>query len=743
MLINGSESCGAPPERSSGSNAALSNSTRPHPVTQPIGQRDDADAENVTPQPANLSGVRDANADRPPSLRTGRRIWRDTESDDASSSSLVESSSEEDTPRPLSTSPGSSGMTSYAEGGSTTRVENPLRLPRTTQPMVHSVPDAKLERKPRVSQEYFDAHLPNRSPHNAVMRRDPASLRAILQRDNAQVNARDGKGRTALHLAVEDGQIEIVEALLEARADVNLRAASGATPLMLAAGKGHTAMVSLLLKHGSNQQLVGVAGATPLEMAARHGHLGAVEALLVQEVAFRNTGRMDPINPFIQPLCVAARYGHEAIVRALLAAGAPAAAFNREGRNPLMLALEAGHLNVAAALLPDISASSWVTDAVSSVSVAVNCAGPEALELLLKHDSTVSRRGLNCVPGAAPASRTYRTLSPRAASSRVPPHLQITLATSALLNAAAQGKPGLVEIALRWGGSLTDVDSNRNTALMAALYSADSTVAMTATTDLLLESAIPARRSPDPAVYNSETLIDRLVSRLSQRHLVIQPRFWLGLSIWLCTERRLRYSVVAPLVAGLKQMFEAWPGLSGGPKDDSLPVTPAQKIALCGHTVATLQGLHTLQNDPGVLRMFTGSPPVAPCYILGAKTAKSLMEGSKAQAQGLVELGARTFGRADLSRIARELAGPGGHNRREILIALCDHTGLHQVLAEALTDAWLDLAPAQQTDVVVLRKALWEQVAKPEFLAKLPEQNDLLLGFLMEQMMDLLEHPRT
>jgi ankyrin repeat protein len=725
------------------SNVAHSNSSRRDLRSPPTGTGDSGG--NVTAPGRDSNARRLAYAKSSPHLRSGRPVRRDPDSDEESSSSLDGSHSDDDTAKEVPATSRPLRKSSAGDEGSTSTVENPSRLPRTSAPTVHSVQDARLLQKPHVSQGYFAAHLPHRSLHDAVLRRDLASLQAILHRDNTQIDARDYSCRTALHHAAGAGQIEFVKALLEARPDIDLGDLSGTTALMLAAKNGHAAVVRLLIKHGADQQMVGVPGVTALDMAARYGHLDALDALLVQEVAFRKTAPMDPVNPFVKAMCLAARHGHEAIVRALLAAGAPAAVCNRNGKSAIMHALEAGHLKVVASMLPHISASSWITDGASIVNLAVKSAVPEHLELLLKHDGTVSRGIFKGTARDAPASRTYRALSTDIGNGRGVAAPQISLASTALLSAAAQGKPALAEVALRWGGSLTAVDFNRNTALMAALQVAGSTVAMTPTIDLLIESANPTRRKRDPAVYNSETLIERLVSRLSQQHLVIQPRFWLGMTNWLCTERRLRYSVVAPLVSALKQMFEAWPGLSGGRREDDLPlpISPAQKKALCGHTLATLQGLHTLQNDLGALQIFTGSPPVAPCYILGISTAKPLLEEAKAHAQGLIDLGAKSFGKADLAGIAGELSGLAQPSRRDIVMALCANTALHQVLAEAVADAWLDVGPARQTAVAHFRKALWEQIDKPVFWTKCEEQNDLLRGLLLEQLTDLLEYPRT
>ncbi len=66
---------------------------------------------------------------------------------------------------------------------------------------------------------------------------DLNKVKALLS-SNADVNARNARGSTALMLASYKGHLDVVEALINANADVNLKANDGITALMYAASSG-------------------------------------------------------------------------------------------------------------------------------------------------------------------------------------------------------------------------------------------------------------------------------------------------------------------------------------------------------------------------------------------------------------------------------------------------------------------------------------------------------------------------
>ena len=92
----------------------------------------------------------------------------------------------------------------------------------------------------------------------------------------ADVNARDGRGWTALMHAVNKSYVLLVEPLLAAKADPNLRAPDGATSLFMAAAHGRTEIIALLMKAGADPKIQGPNNKTAADVArTRYGDVEA------------------------------------------------------------------------------------------------------------------------------------------------------------------------------------------------------------------------------------------------------------------------------------------------------------------------------------------------------------------------------------------------------------------------------------------------------------------------------------
>ncbi|KAK6821817.1 hypothetical protein PG987_014642 [Apiospora arundinis] len=100
-----------------------------------------------------------------------------------------------------------------------------------------------------------------------------------------------GIGRTALQMAVENGNWQCAELLVNHGADVNAPPAriSGATALQLAAIKGYTGLAGWLISRGADIHAPGAAigGMTAMEGAAAFGRLDVVR-LLIEYGDFKN-----------------------------------------------------------------------------------------------------------------------------------------------------------------------------------------------------------------------------------------------------------------------------------------------------------------------------------------------------------------------------------------------------------------------------------------------------------------------
>ena len=102
------------------------------------------------------------------------------------------------------------------------------------------------------------------------------------RQDRRPLDAVDGSGRTALHLAIASPQerIDVVRTLLVAKTDVNCADENGDRPLHLACAAGHVQVVNMLLTYNAVVGARNEIGRTPLHVAASAGHVSIVKELL-------------------------------------------------------------------------------------------------------------------------------------------------------------------------------------------------------------------------------------------------------------------------------------------------------------------------------------------------------------------------------------------------------------------------------------------------------------------------------
>ncbi len=217
---------------------------------------------------------------------------------------------------------------------------------------------------------------------DAMQRGAAGAVRSLLAQ-NADVDARQGDGATALHWAAYLNDAETAAALIRAGADVDAANDYGVTPLSLAARNGNAGMISLLLAAGVDpndpQQAIN-AGETPLMLAARSGQVDAVQVLADAgaDIDARETwngqsalmwaaaeGHVPVVETLIAldadirarsnsgaaPLLFAARKGSIGAVEALLAAGADVNGARPDGATPLLVAVVNGHEDLVDLLL--------------------------------------------------------------------------------------------------------------------------------------------------------------------------------------------------------------------------------------------------------------------------------------------------------------------------------------------------------------------------------------------------------
>lgn len=161
---------------------------------------------------------------------------------------------------------------------------------------------------------------------------DTAAVTALLD-GGAAVDELDG-GVTALYVACEQGNVELVRLLAGRGADVNLIVKLQRSPLYAAIKGGHTDVVKLLLESGADPNLV-TKLQTPLHIAAQDGCLQCAIDLVeagAEVNALTSSG--------IPPIHFAKRGGHEDIAAYLLDHGAGPPAI--EPISPLLASADAG-----------------------------------------------------------------------------------------------------------------------------------------------------------------------------------------------------------------------------------------------------------------------------------------------------------------------------------------------------------------------------------------------------------------
>ena len=172
----------------------------------------------------------------------------------------------------------------------------------------------------------------------AARKQDWAAVQAMDKRPGTELNATSSEGSTALHFAINAGEVKVVQALLDAGIDLTQRNIAGISPLQLAISTGDAAITRLLLARGADAKARDEANETLLMLAARHGD-GAMASALI--AAGADINYVEP--QFSQDaLMIAVRSGKPAVVEALVKAGAELNHQTPPGPQPTVRAPGAG-----------------------------------------------------------------------------------------------------------------------------------------------------------------------------------------------------------------------------------------------------------------------------------------------------------------------------------------------------------------------------------------------------------------
>ena len=175
---------------------------------------------------------------------------------------------------------------------------------------------------------------------------------ASLIKLGVNINAREASGRTALMLAVEENQLNVVKVLLNGKADIQAINKYGDNALFIAVNRGNSSALHLLLEAGAKLNSRDANGNTALLLATQKRNPKIVLALLGKgaDVEIRNHNHMTAAK-------IAKDRGYKPILHALLAKGAILGKNGNKDSSPFASSSK----NILANLSPDATFKDWST----------------------------------------------------------------------------------------------------------------------------------------------------------------------------------------------------------------------------------------------------------------------------------------------------------------------------------------------------------------------------------------------
>ena len=115
---------------------------------------------------------------------------------------------------------------------------------------------------------------------NATLSADLERVKYLLGKKGADINQKGNDGEAPLHLAVTNGDTEMVSLLLDRKANINALDSDGYSPLALAAARNKVKVIQLLTSRGADVEAQIPGGYTPLFVAIGEGKFAAAKALM-------------------------------------------------------------------------------------------------------------------------------------------------------------------------------------------------------------------------------------------------------------------------------------------------------------------------------------------------------------------------------------------------------------------------------------------------------------------------------
>ncbi len=223
--------------------------------------------------------------------------------------------------------------------------------------------------------------------HDAATNGDLGQIKTILSDNPTQVNDKDARNNTPLHLAAGGGHLEVVKFLVSKGADINLGDNENSPPIVNAALRSHPEIVRFMLDNGASATLADDNGATALHFGCMGG-----DTLIVRMLLDKGADVNAVTNGGLSPIMYAAYRGKPDALRLMAEKGADLNTRSGDGKG----------LIHAAALVGSVEMLEYLTAAGADVNVrdsndetplfgAVARGKVEATRWLIDHGADVNK----------------------------------------------------------------------------------------------------------------------------------------------------------------------------------------------------------------------------------------------------------------------------------------------------------------------------------------------------------------
>ena len=149
------------------------------------------------------------------------------------------------------------------------------------------------------------------------------------------------KGNTLAHIAVEQGNLSVIEQLANLGIDLNKQNLFGDTPVFLAAKKGDSLAIQALEKQGVDLKSLNRVGQTLVHVAAKYGHAHLIDVLAFYGVSLHASSEAGET-----PMYMAVEYDHISVLNKLIRHGVTLDKPNVYGVNFPNVDLENGNIKI-------------------------------------------------------------------------------------------------------------------------------------------------------------------------------------------------------------------------------------------------------------------------------------------------------------------------------------------------------------------------------------------------------------